>query len=106
MIEARSRPYPARYSPVKRPERKKPMAKTMLTPDELAQAVMTQLRYIACCNDLKNVAITPVRDPMIDSNWEISGYQCAGAPPVRHDCKTEAMAVQERLRTTFDAIWP
>jgi hypothetical protein len=82
------------------------MAKTMLGPDELAQAIMVQLRYIACCKGLQNVAITPVRDPMIDSNWEISGYQCVGAPPVLHDCKIEAMAAQERLRRMFDATWP
>lgn len=69
------------------------MAKTMLGPDELAQAIMVQLRYIACCKGLQNVAITPVRDPMIDSNWE-------------SDCKIEAMAAQERLRRMFDAIWP
>jgi hypothetical protein len=82
------------------------MAKTLLRADELAQAIMMQLRYIACCNNLQTVVITPVEDPMIDSNWEISGYQCAGAPPVLLDCKIEAMAVQERLRTTFDAVWP
>jgi hypothetical protein len=82
------------------------MAKTMLRPDELAQAIMMQLRYIGCCKHLQNVVVTPVEDPAIDSNWEISGYPCAGAPPVAHDCKIEAMAAQERLRRTFDAIWP
>ena len=82
------------------------MAKTMLRPDELAQAIMVQLRYSACCKHLQNVEITPVRDPDIDSNWEISGYPVGGAPPVPHDCKIEAMAAQERLRRIFDAIWP
>jgi hypothetical protein len=82
------------------------MAKTMLRPDELAQAIMVQLRYRDCCKHLLNVEITPVRDPMIDSNWEISGYPVVGAPPVLHDCKIEAMAAQERLRKLFDAIWP
>jgi hypothetical protein len=80
------------------------MAKTRLNSDEIAQAVLTEIRSFDACRNVQDVVIG--RTDQNDANWQIDSFIADGAAAVSHDCKIHAFAVQRRLQRDFDVIWP